>query len=170
MANQVDNLKVSGHFSCTQATMPNNCIDNRHVSGATPIEAEKLEHEFALQEQLFAPGSSVTNVTKLLYIARAAGEVRSIEALVTTIATGADRTVTVDLQKATAGGAFATILSATIVLDDDSVVRVAEAGTLAAGAAFIAGDVLQLVVTVAGAAGAQAEGLLVAVGIREHAA
>lgn len=82
------------------------------------------------------------------------------------IATGGDRTVNVDLQKSTGGGAFATILSATIQFTSADTIRTVKAGSLSS-TSLVAGDLLQIVVTVAGAAGNQAQGLTVMVDIQE---
>lgn len=74
------------------------------------------------------------------------------------VATGADRTVTIDFKKSTGGGAFATVLSSTIVFNNGSTALVDSAGTLASSS-MVDGDLLQITVAVAGAAGNQAQGL-----------
>ena len=76
------------------------------------------------------------------------------------IATGADRTVTVDLQKSTAGGAFSTVLSSTIGFTNASVLRTPVSGTINSPA-YSALDEFRVVVSVAGSASAQATGLIV---------
>jgi len=75
----------------------------------------------------------------------------------------------VDLQKSTGGGAFATILTGTITLDSANTIRVAEAGTLTAGAACVVGDILRVVITVGGSSGTNPQGLVVRVVMREDA-
>lgn len=169
MSTTFDNdVHVRGRLIASSFTPPASSIGNTAVQTGSPIDAEKLEHQYPIRSNLFAPGTTVTAVTELIHIARAAGSVQAIEAVTTTVATGADRTVTIDLQKSTAGGAFATVLSSTIVLDNTSVVRVAEAGVVDTSGDYIDGDVFQVVVTVAGAAGNQAAGLLVTTTFREQ--
>lgn len=103
----------------------------------------------------------------MIHIARASGTLKAFEAIIATVATGADRTVTVDLQKSTGSGAFATVLSATIGFTNASAVRTIASGTIS-GTTFVDGDIFQIVVTVAGAAGNQAQGLLVALNFEEN--
>jgi len=161
----------SGTVSYTGTiNVPAGTIDNADVNAGAAIAATKLEHQFPISKGLVAPGVAVTAMTKLLHIvAGATGEIVSIEAAVTTIATGADRSLSVDLQKSTAGGAFATVLSATADIDDEDTVRTAYAGTVSS-ASLVDGDILELIVTVAGSAANQAEGLIVTVQLREDPA
>jgi hypothetical protein len=161
-----NDLHVNGALSCKTFTLPAASVTNASVAGGAAIDATKLVHQFPLYVQQ-SPGSAVVAATTLLHIARAAGSIVAIEAMTTTPATGADRTVTIDLQKSTGGGAFASALTTTIVLDDDTTARTPVAGTVASPS-LVDGDQLQLVVTVAGAAGAQADGLLVTVTVREE--
>ena len=119
--------------------------------------------------ELFAAASSVTALTKDVYVVKGAnGTLLGFTAAITgTIATGADRTVTVDLQKSTGAGAFATVLSATIQFNNVSVLRTASSGTFSS-TSLVAGDLLRVVVTVAGAAGNQALGLVCSIQLREE--
>ncbi len=136
-----------------------------NVDAAAAIKSTKLQHRF---EFAHSQTGTIGAAKEYVRIVRGAtANVLQIEAAVTEVlATDVSRTVTVDLQKSTGGGAFASILSATIVLDTSSVLYVPEAGTLASGA-LTDGDLLRIVVTVAGGAGAQAQGLLVSVTIDE---
>jgi hypothetical protein len=77
-----------------------------------------------------------------------AGTLVSIDAKVDTLPTST-KTHSVDLQKSTAGGAFATVLSAPIALDAADTARVPVAGAIS-DAATIDGDQYQLVVSSSG--------------------
>lgn len=165
-----NDLHVNGTLSCKAFSAPAGAITDAMVSAAAGIQATKLEHQFPLPyEQL--PASAVVAETRDIHIVHGAtGSVVSFRAAITgTIATGADRTVNVDLQKSTGAGAFATILTGTILFNNGSALRTVASATISA-TTLVAGDILRVVVTVAGAAGNQALGLIVTATIRESAA
>lgn len=142
---------------------------NSHIAAGAAIAADKLEHEHFLNYYQ-APGTAIVAATvDLCVIGGATGLVVSISAAITgAIATGGDRTVTVDLHRSTAGGAFATVLTTPPVLDNTSVLRTPEAGVVSASLDdLVATDILRLIVTVAGAAGNQGQGLIVTVGLTQ---
>lgn len=140
-------------------------------NNGTPFPAERFEQQHQITVELYGPTTTVAALTKWVYtFFGATGELLDVDAFIAVVATGADRTITVDVQKSTGAGAFATIMTATIGFTNASAVRTAVSGTLAAGAGtLVAGDILQVVVTVAGAAGNQATGLTVSLKIREKA-
>ena len=167
-------LVVGGTFSCARISLPAGSIANVQIAaGATGnyVFAEKLEHQapgaMGGSIQLFDPATAVAAVTRTLGMAWGVGTIEGISAWIEVAATGADRTITVDLQKSTAGGAYATVLSATIGFTNASAIRTAVNGTIS-GVNYVAGDILRLVVTVAGVAGAQATGLTVRVRVHEE--
>jgi len=164
-------IHVNGTLSAKTFNPPANSVANASVASNAAIAATKLEHQFGVSYEFFAPGTAVTAVTaKLAHIVKGVtGEIVSIEAVITTQATGADRTVTVDLEKSTGGGAFATVLSSTVDITNATVIRTPVAGTITTPDT-VDGDILQWTVAVAGAAGNQAEGLLVTMQLREDAA
>jgi hypothetical protein len=159
-------LHVDGQLSCKTFRPPAGSINNDAVTG--PIGATKLEHQLYLHlDQV--PGTAVVAQTKLLHtVYGATAEVVAIKAMTPTPATGADRQVSIDLQKGNAGSGFATILTGNIVLDNTNAPRTPESGTVA-NPDLVAGDSLQAVITVAGSAGAQAQGLLVTITLRQDA-
>lgn len=117
-------------------------------------------------------GAAVAAETgKTLHIVRGAtGTIKAFQAAITgTIATGGDRTVTIDLKKSTGGGAFASVLSATIVFNSSSTLLTVTAATISS-AGLVAGDILEVTVAVAGVAGNQALGLAVTLTIDEAVA
>jgi hypothetical protein len=155
-------VHVSGTLSSGDLSPPAGSIDNTAIQAGAAgnyVAATKLEHQFALPYTQDA-GTPVAAATKDIHIVEGAtGEVAWVKAAITgTIATGADRTVTVDLQKSTGAGAFATVLTTTIVLDNASVLRTAEEAVVKVDGSedLVTGDILRVVITVAGAAGNQA--------------
>ena len=163
-------LHVAGQLSCQTFTPPAGSVVNASIaagSAGSYIERSKGVQGHAITNELFGPTTAVTAVTRWWHTVRGAtGTVVSVEAAIAVVATGADRTITVDLHKSTGAGAFATILSATAGFTNASAVRTPVAGTIST-ASLVDGDILAIVVTVAGAAGNQATGLTVTVNIGE---
>lgn len=141
-------------------TFPNGGISDSDVAPSANIDSAKLISRKALSVELFAEGATITALaSKLLHIFQQAGTLLSVEAIITTQATGADRTVDVAIQKSTGAGAFATIMSANVAITNSTPVRTPVAGSFS-NSLVVDGDILRAVVTVAGSAGAQAQGLL----------
>lgn len=162
---------VAGTLTAETMNLPANAVTDTSVIAAANIAASKLEHQRAISVELFGPTTTVAALTKLLHVVRGAtGSVYAAEAVIITAATGGDRTVTVDIQKSTGGGAFATVLTTTINITNGTAVRTAVAAVVnSTPAALVDGDILQAVVTVAGVAGNQALGLLLTVTVKEKA-
>jgi len=148
---------------------PAGAVTNGLVSPSANIAASKTIRHQSIDVELFGPSTTVTALTRDIHIVRgSAGTLVGIEGVICgAIATGADRTIVVDLQKSAGSGAFATVLSATVDFSNVSVLRTAVAGVLSS-TALLDGDVLRLIVTVAGSAAAQATGLLVTVTLEER--
>lgn len=151
----------------SSVNLPDATVDDDAIESGANIAYSKTQTLFPLRH---TQTGTVVAASEIVHVAHGDGALLSVEAVVSTVATGADRTVTVDVQKSTAGGAFATLLTTTIVLDDDSVVRVPEAGVVSGTPTFIDGDILSIIVTVAGSAGAQAAGLCVTAMVYEKSA
>lgn len=164
------NVHVAGQLSSETQSYPAGSVTNAAIAaGATGsyIAYTKVQHQQNIGTELYGPLVTVAALTKWLHIMRgASATIIGFEAAIAVVATGADRTITVDLQKSTGAGAFATILSATIGFTNASAVRTPVAGTLSASS-LVDGDILQVVVTVAGSAGAQATGLTCALTLAE---
>lgn len=165
------NLHVAGQLSSQTQSYPAGSVTNTAIAaGATGtyIDRTKVYHQYTIDAELFGPLVSVAALTKWLHIVRgAAGTIVAIEAAIAVVATGADRTITVDLHKSTGAGAFATVLSATIGFTNASAVRTPVAGTLSSST-LVDGDILEVIVTVAGSAGNQATGLTVTLTLAEE--
>jgi len=163
-----NDLHVNGSLSAKSWTVPANVIGNTQVKTGDPIDTTKLEHRHCHDYEQ-ASDTEVVAESRMIHSVRGVtGNVVSIRCAIETVATGADRTITVDLHKSTGAGAFATILTATIGYTNGSAERTVTNGTIATPA-LVVGDILKLVVTDAGAAGAQAQGLVITVEIDEDA-
>ena len=150
---------------------PTTTVTAAMIAAAAGIETSKLDHRHLVGVR-DAEGVAALTRSETVYIARAAGTVKAIEIAIDTAAVG-DATVTVDLYKSTAAGAFATILTAPISITSSTVVRTATGGTLVtAGRALIDGDLLKVVI-VSNTAGtedsAKPKGLTVVVTVDEEA-
>ncbi len=149
--------------------VPDGIVSSSAKVASNILTADRmLSNRRSCSAELFGPAVAVTALTQWLHIVRGGtGALVGFEAAIALGPTGADRTITVDLHKSTGGAAFATVLSATIGFVDASVERVATAATFAS-TALTDGDILEVVVTVAGAAGNQATGLTVTLTFDEY--
>lgn len=163
---QDGDLHVRGTMSCVSFSPPAGSIPKAAIPAAAGIEASKLVRHQSIDVELCAPGSNIAAITKLIHIARAAGTLMSFEVAITGAMTG-DRTVTIDLQRSTAGGAFATVLTATLGLSSSTVVRTATAATILT-TAVADGDIYQIVVTVGGSTGTQPQGLIATLHLEQN--
>lgn len=171
MPNIIDSdMLFRGNVQFTKAiALKAGSVTAASIAAAAGIEASKVQQQHSFSVELFGPAVTITALTKLLATIRGAtGTIVAVQAAIVTKATGNDRTVNVDLQKSTGGGAFATVLTSTLEFDDGSDNLTVEDATINT-AGLVAGDILRLVITVAGAAGNQALGLIVTVTVREDA-
>ena len=162
-------MNVQGTLSVGLAlNLPDGAIGDAEIAASAGIQASKLQCHFRFKDELFAAATTVAAIaSKYVFTAPAAGTLRSAQAVVSgAIATGSDRTITLDLQKSTGGGGFATVLSVTFGFTHSSTLLVPVAGTIASPN-YVAGDSFQWVVSVAGSAGAQATGLGVTLAVQE---
>lgn len=164
-----NDLHVAGSLSARSFTPPAGSVANASIEAAAGIVATKLEHQHAIHYAQ-VPGSAIVAATQDVHIVRGAtGDVVALEAALTgALADHVSRTVTVDLHKSTGGGSFATVLTSTIGFTSSSTLRTAVAAVVNS-AGLVDGDILRIVVTVAGGSGNQAQGLQVTLTIREDA-
>lgn len=156
---------VNGSLTVKTLVPSASSVSNSHIAAGANIDADKLVNR---QQFTHTQSGTVAAATEYMFVARAAGELVALEACIPdTIATGADRTVTLDLQKSTGAGAFATVLSSTIVFNNGSVLRTLSTGTFSSNT-FVDGDIFKLTVAVAGAAGNQAVGLVANLTVDEN--
>jgi hypothetical protein len=160
-------LHVNGTLTARSMTPPAGSVTDNSVAANAAIDDSKLKNRSDL---VLSQTGTVVAATHYLKVMRAAGTVLLIEAAITeTVATGADRTIAIDLAVSTGGGAFASILTGTIGFTNVSVLRDLTTGSIATPT-LVDGDILRLSVAVAGAAGNQALGLVVNVQVSESPA
>jgi hypothetical protein len=147
-------LIVYGSFSASAIDYPAVSIKDSHFSATAGdrLAASKVVHQFPISYSQ-SDGAAVTAKTTTVHVAKGAGTLVGIQAVITgVVPTGAD-TVSIDFMVSTAGGAFTTLLTGLIVLDVGNTIRIPESGTPIATPTYAAGDVLRFVVTVSGTSG-----------------
>jgi len=151
---------MAGEFVATIA--PSGAgFSNNHIASNANIDATKLNHQRMFSIELAEQNTAVVAAQRLIGpINGESGVWKSFEAAIVVQATGGDRTVTIDLHRSTGGAAFATVMTTTINITNSTTILVPVAGVFS-NSAIADGDVFKIVVTVAGAAGAQAKGLVV---------
>lgn len=144
-------------------------IADANIDASAAIATRKMIHRYRADYSQPTGTAVVALTNQTMLIAKGTGTIKSFEAaIIGAIATGADRTVTIDLQKSTALGAFATVLSSTVVFNNASTLRAVSTATLS-DTALADGDFLYITVAVAGAAGNQAQGLAIMLEYDENA-
>lgn len=116
-------------------------------------KADYVQHRLC-RSDVQITGADVVDRTAPIHIARAAGTIRGFRVRCDVVPNGGDKQFTVDLQKSTGGGAYATVLSAPVTLDDGNADRDTEVGTLAS-TTYVAGDVFRVVWDASGTTGTQ---------------
>jgi hypothetical protein len=159
-------MRVVGRLMCGSFDAPANSVSDASIEALAGIQATKVVQQFSHYYDQVA-GTAIVAATKTIHIARAAGTIVSLEGVITGTVTAGDYTATVDLKKSTAGGAFASVLSAPLVFDSGNTVRVLEAASINISS-YIDGDLLQITVAVAGTTGSQSQGLTLVLTLREN--
>ncbi len=140
--------------------LPNNTVGDDQVNATKPIQATKLEHQHCHRIDV-GSGSSLTGLTRALFVARAAGVVQKVRAFVLVGGSGGTGAVDIVVKK---NGT--SILSATFEIlqaDGTDLIEAALATT-----DYVADDVFTVVVTVAGG-GTPPQGLYLEAVVREAA-
>ena len=159
-----DDLLINGSLRCTRFTPPVGCITDGSITSGAGVAYDKLTHYHHLKS-VIAPATTITAYTELLHIANGAGTVQYLKAATVTAPTG-DHTVTIDLKKSTGGGAFATVLSTPLVLNSSNV-ALTSVNALLSTATVVSGDLLEVIITVAGSTSSQGAGLIISVFVSE---
>ena len=162
-------LNISGNLSCGSIRLPSGCVSDINVASNASIAAGKVIHVISKTYQQNTTAAVVADNQYCHIIHGATCTVAGLSAAVDTVATGSDRTVTIDLQRSTAGGAFASILGTPLVLNNSNVARTPVTAALAV-TTLVQNDLLKWVITVAGVLGNQAIGLVVDLTLYEAAA
>lgn len=162
-------LYVAGTITGKQNIPSAASVNDAAVVAGANIQATKLVHQYAPRVDQ-APGVNVASATDLIHQVFASGTgvstVAGFEATIITAITGND-TVTVDLQRSTGGGAFATVLTAPITINSATPAKTPQAASIAS-ASLNNGDLLQVVVTYTHNTGTPPQGLIAQAFLREN--
>lgn len=158
-----NDLTVNGTLTPRVLSAPAGFLTNAMVQASAGVSASKLQQQRNIQYAQ-ASGSDVAAETRPVFRCNGAtGVVAAVKASIVTIPSG-DKSCTIDVKK---NGT--TILSGTFTLDSGNTTYVAEAGSISSSA-LVAGDVLEVVVTIAGSTGTAPRGLLVNIVLTEDPA
>jgi hypothetical protein len=147
--------------------VPAGGITNVMIAAGAGINASKIIRHQSIDKEPADLATTVTAGSKALHIVRGAqGVAVAFQAAITGAAISGAYTFTVDLQKSTSGGAYASILSAPLTFNSSSTLRQYYGATISNGS-LIQGDILIAVVTVSGGSGTQAQGLQVTLTMEE---
>ena len=143
-------------------------LRNRDIASGAAITADKVIHQYCVNRLVTANDTTVVTAVELPIhtVPTPTTELMNIQASVFQAATG-DATITVDLLRSTAGGAFATVLTTPIEFDNSVAARTVIAGVIDEEDG-IQDDIYKLSVTVAGNQAGQALGLLVALTVQDR--
>lgn len=150
---------ICNNLSCSSIKLPSGAVSNAAIQANAAIDASKVISNISKHYQQNTNAGVAADNQFCHIVNGTTCTLAYVKAMVDTAATGADRTVNIDLQRSTAGGAFATVLTSTILFNNASTARTAISGTITTST-LSQGDILKWVVTVAGAAGNQAIGVL----------
>ncbi len=163
-----EDMSITGSWTFSRMPQfPAGGITGAMIATFAAIPASSVIHHFAAHYHQ-NPGANAVAETTDVHIAQAAGTVKSFQAALTGVVPSVDRTVTLDLQRSTGGGAFATVLSAVITLSTSNTIRVAVAATISS-AAYVAGDVFRVIAALAGSSGTNPQGVIATLFLQESA-
>lgn len=137
-------------------------------SGGNQILTVGKQRHKLIAEMRRVDGTDITASSACVHIAGGAGKVTAVEITPNVAPTGGDKKWTVDVNRSTAGGAFATILSAPKEIDSGTTDRTPVVAALdSTKTDYLDNDILQIVVTVSGTTGSQGQGGFVTVWLDE---
>lgn len=139
-------------------TLPASTVTNAMIAASAGIDTSKLDHIYI--GSYFKVGTVAASETAGIHIARAAGTVQSVEAFLIGANVG-DSTVSCDVKK---NGT--TILSAAAAFSSSDAARAVKTGTIST-AAYVDGDVFEVVITGTVGTGTLGTGLYVSVEFSE---
>lgn len=163
-----NNVRIQGSLVPQGFSPPAGCISNAAIAVAADIDPAKMGHQHAITYTQDS-GADVASKTRVVHVARGAGEVIGVQIAIDTAPNGGNKLFTVDVKKSTAGGVFATILTGVVTVDDDDTDRSVVSGTLIPSPTFVAGDILEVVIAASGSTGSQGQGVAVVITTREDA-
>lgn len=156
-------LSITGALNAGTVNLPDNTVDDDAVNDTT------ISSQFVVRYSQ-ADGSDVASATEAVHCVYGdTVTVVGVEVQPQTAPTGGDKQFTVDVQKSAAAAAYATILSAVVTVDNTSVDRTVQAGTLSTTTASD-GDSFRVVITASGSTGSQGQGVVVTLILKEKRA
>lgn len=153
-------VHINGTLTARAFTPPANCITAASIPVGAGIESTKTVHR---HRKHYAISGTAASVTIPIHIAKAAGNVLSLEAGSIAIAVGS-ATVTINLLK---NGSSILSGGTAITLDSSNVARTLEAATISS-AAYVDGDFFELVIVATASGGTIPTGLIVDVEFDEN--
>lgn len=153
-----ENIDVRANFYADTITARAGTFSDTWLNTSDRVIASNLTHQFPIRHSQ-KNGTAVVAESMPIFRAVANCVINSFGVFNTAKPTGGDLTFTVDLQKSTGGGAFASILTGVITRSSADANLEFEAGTLSS-TTLVAGDALLVVIAVAGSTGTQGQGIL----------
>jgi len=160
-----DCVHTGTHSFTGTCNLPTSSVGDSQANSGDPIDTDKLKHRHAITYYQ-ADGTDVAAVTVPVFIARAACTLVSVEVSCVDACEGGDKTFTVDVQKADAAAAAATVLTTPVTYPAETADYTVRTGTISS-ATVDDGDTLLVVVAVSGSTGNQGQGLCVTINIDE---
>jgi hypothetical protein len=148
--------------------LPTGSLTSAMVASAANVAEAKLQHRVHIQYNT-PDGTDITTLTTPVFLAYKGCTVLAVQALCIDNCAGGDKKFTVDVQKSTAGGAAASILTAALDFASKTDLTTYSA-TLSGTPTLVATDMLQVVTTVSGSTGDQGQGLIVDIVLKEDGA
>lgn len=159
---------VVGTLTPQALNCPAGAIDDKAVKAAAGIEATKLQHQHTLLYQQ-PDGADITAAVIPLWIVRGqCATVVDVEVFCSVAPAGGDKQFSVDLQRCKQGDVKTSILAAPIVYSASKADHEIAKGTISIPG-LVDNQALLVVIGVSGSTGAQGQGLLVTVTVREDA-
>jgi hypothetical protein len=154
--------------SASPLIFPNGFLTDAMVNALAAISASKLEHSIGKTYSQSIDAVVAADTGTIIHIAHNTGSVEAVRVGCDTAPTGGDLAYTVDVQKSTAGGAWATILAGVVTIDSSDADRTVDIGSISGTVSLIAGDMIRVVVAVSGSTGTQGSGVCVDVLMHEN--
>lgn len=160
-------VHVIGNLSSQTLEVPAGSVVNASVSPTANIDHDKTQ-DVVFGRHVQASGADVAAATQIVHCVRGANGATLLEVAVTldTAPTGGNKQFTVDVQKGNSAGAFATVLSAVVTIDNTKANRTTYTGTITTSA-FAQHDICRVVVTPSGSTGSQGQGVSVSCKFKE---
>ena len=165
-------INVQGNVVCLQLLPAQACIGNSQInaSQAAPIDGAKVSAENpgpTSAVELFGASTTIASVTKGMGMGFVAGTLLVFQAFIEVAGSGGGMSVTVDFQKATGSGSWASVLSAVLTINSATAIGTAVVGTITTPS-YAAGDRFRAVVVATAGGGTLPQGLVVQARYKEN--